>query len=256
MIISRQPSMATPALGYHPLYARLFCTLLQERGIDIDALLACAGLHRTDVASHARWIGHQHMHKLVRRARQLHPDPLLGLAWGARLGEATHGTAGTAIYSSADVRQGLHALIGLAGLRASTAHPVLREGSSHATLELAPRLPFNDVHDILFDAMALMVLQMLAPLLGKAIGQVKVSMPFAAPDRHAHYHRYFPCDLGWGAPQLIFRLPLALLDQACPLADANVHQGAMRQCELELLAADSSVAARVAGQLARQHDRF
>jgi AraC-like DNA-binding protein len=95
------------------------------------------------------------------------------------------------------------------------------------------------------------VLHLIAAALGQLPAGVRVGMPVAAPHWVAQYGRYFPVEIAFGQPALVFHVSREVCDLPCLGADRHGHAMAYAECD-EALAeqAGRSVAQCVAALLA------
>lgn len=240
------------APGYHPIYARVLCAAAEAHGIAAAQLLARAGLGEADIGVQAVRVSHDQMNALIAAARSLWPDPRLALEWGARVGNNVHGIAGAAFLSSRDVRQAMTILCAVAALRSTTVQVSVAESDDISWLQIVEVLPMNDEREFLLAGLATVLVQLLSVMLGPASTRLLIELPLQAVPWAAACAGIFPSAPRFEAPNLRFGVPIELLDQLCPTADAEAHAAAMRQCALDTLNLSGKLAARIAAYLAQQ----
>lgn len=240
---------ARASSGYHPVYARLLLTTLEQRHIPLQGLLAEAGLREDDLAPSVASVSHAQLRRLMAAARKRCADPLLALEWGALIRDSMHGAASTAVLSSPNLRQAIHVIARMGPLRGTIIRPHLVETRRHAWIEIGEALPRDDLHDFLFSGIASMLAQMLASLLGPAARQLSVELPMDKPAWAESARHFFPGALRFGAKLLRFGLPTGLLERPCPAADPAIHAAALRLCELDAQGLQSSLEERVSSLL-------
>lgn len=238
-------------LLYHPVYARLLCDTLAQRGIPRERVLQDAGLQLADIDYQAGHLDHARFNALLRAARRHCPDPLLPFEWGSSARETVHGMPGTAIMCSRDLRQALGTLCQLISLRGSTFRGELQESDGQVRLSFSDWVSEADLHDVITCALSLLLVRMLAALLGAQADQLGVELPVPLPAAPERIAGYFPGPVRFAAPTLCLTLPANLLDLPCPGADAHTHAAALRQCELDLLGLQGDLASRLRAHLAR-----
>jgi AraC-like DNA-binding protein len=249
-------SLAPADAVFHPLYARLLFHALQDRGLDGRAALAAAGLSDERIGAEARHLTFAEMHALMRAARSICPDPLLALEWGALARDSVHGIASAAILSSRDVREALTTLCTVAALRATIVRFRMVEDGEEARLEIEESTPLHELHDFLFMALAVLLAQLLAAVLGPAGSRMRIDLPVGRQPWVDGGERAFPCPVRFAAARLCLHLPQDLLARPCPAADARTHEAAMRQCALDAMALHGALSARVAAYLGQQAGRY
>jgi AraC-like DNA-binding protein len=252
MSLSSVPRRSVPAYALHPVYLRLLCDALAERGLDVPALLSAAGLSTANIAESAPPVNFPQVLALLRLVGHQCRDPLLPISWGRRIRPNVHGVVSTAIFSSNDVRQALQTAVALSSVRSTSFRPALREEGGRTRLEYDALVPLYEQHQFLTTAIAFMVIQVLRELLGRAIARVCVEFPFAAPAWAAERERHCPSEAVFDAPRLAFSMPTELLARALPSADVHTHEAAMRQCRIDMLGLTASLSSRVAAFLANR----
>jgi AraC-like DNA-binding protein len=188
----------------------------------------------------------------MRAARRMCPDPLLALEWGALARDSVHGIASTAALSSRDVREALTTLCTVAALRATIVRFRILEDSEGARLEIEEATRLHELHDFLFAALAVLLAQLVAAVLGPAGARMRIDLPMKRQPWVDGCERAFPCPVRFAAARLCLHIPNELLARPCPSADARTHQAAMRQCALDAMALHGALSARVAAHLGQQ----
>jgi len=239
------------APSFHPVYPRLLCTALRNRGLDPRVALESSGLTAARLDAAAGRLSLEEMRRLTRAARALCPDPVLALEWGALGREGVHGAASTAVLSSRTVGAALRMLPLVTALRTTAIVARVRETARQARLEFEQVQPLGEMRGFLLAALAVVNARVLESLLGAAGSRVTVELPLAPPARPEQWQRYFQGSLRFGAARLAYGIPHDLLERECPAADDFTHEAALRQCELEARGLHSTAAARIGAQLAR-----
>ena len=241
---------APGSLLYHPVYARLLCEVAQEHGLPVTDILREAGLSAARIDSTAQHIGHAQMNALIRSVRARCDDPLLPFELGAKARSDVHGLPGIAMLCSRDLRQGLSTLCQLSSLRSSQFRGQLSESAGDVRLDFMPVSPIHDLQEFICAALGLILAQLLASMLGEQRRQLRVGLPMPSPECAETVASWFPCPVAFNAPTLSVSLPLALLDQPCPAADAHTHAVALRQCALDQMGLQGDLASRLRAHLA------
>lgn len=242
--------------GYHPIYARVLCTVAAERGVDSARLLSVAGITATDIDASAVRVSHAQMNALIDAVRSLCDDPRIALDWGNRVGNTVHGIAGTAFLSSKDVRQAMTVLCAVASLRSTTVHTSVVEDDSFSWLALSEALPMLETRNFLLAAVAVMIARLLEVILGRGINQVIIELPLPSSQWAKACEEYFSVTPQFNVPTLRFGVPSTFLDRPCPTADPEAHAAAMRQCALDTMNLSVNLSARIGAYLAQQSGEF
>ena len=247
---SHNRTSAPGSLLYHPVYARLLCEVAQQHGLPVTELLDEAGLNPARIDSTAQHIGHVQMNALIRAVRARCDDPLLPFELGAKARSDVHGLPGIAMLCSRDLRQGLATLCQLSSLRSSQFRGQLSENGGEVRLDFMPVSPIHDLQEFICAALGLMLAQLLGSMLGEQRQHLRVGLPMPRPACADTVIGWFPCPVTFNAPTLSVSLPLALLDQPCPAADAHTHAVALRQCALDQMGLQGDLASRLRAHLA------
>ncbi len=243
----------TPAPGsllYHPVYARLLCEVAKDHDLPVADILREAGLSAARIDSAAQHIGHAQMNALIRGVRARCDDPLLPFELGAKARSDVHGLPGIAMLCSRDLRQGLATLCQLSSLRSSQFRGQLSENAGEVRLDFMPVSPIHDLQEFICAALGLILAQLLGSMLGEQRQQLRVGLPMRPPACADTVISWFPCPVTFNTPTLSVSLPLALLDQPCPAADAHTHAVALRQCALDQMGLQGDLASRLRAHLA------
>ena len=252
LLSQRSPVPAT----LHPVYLRLFCETLQRRGVaELPGLLRAAGLPAAlDEVSEP--VELRHALSFIRLARRQCSDALLAVEWGRRVRSNMHGNVGTAIFSSANLRQALQSLVTLMPLRCANLRLSLRESGSQLRLCYEPALPLYELEEFIATVTVFALQDLMHSLLGRQLNRVCFELPFAPPVWVAQRGAVCSSELLFHAPMLAARLPLELLDRALPSADAPAHAAALRQCQPDLRRSATRLSERLAAYLGAQAETF
>ena len=253
---TQRPISALVEPGYHPIYARVLCTIATERGVDSARLLSAAGMTDADIATSATHVSHAQMNALIDAVRALCDDPRIALDWGARVGNTVHGIAGAAFLSSKDVRQAMTVLCAVLALRSTTVHASVVELDSYSWLELSEALPMLETRNFLLAGVAVMISRLLEVILGRGFAQVKIELPLSKAQWGVACEEYFSVSPKFNATKLRFGVPASFLDRACPTADPDAHAAAMRQCALDTMNLSVKLSTRIGAYLAQHSGRF
>ncbi|HWS26560.1 MAG TPA: AraC family transcriptional regulator ligand-binding domain-containing protein [Xanthomonadales bacterium] len=222
-----------PAL--HPLYLRLLCALLVQRGIDPDPLLADAQLSRRTCDSDDGLIAYAPAHALIVAALERSASPWLGLAFGAAAQTHAHGIVGNAALSSPTLDAALQTITRYAVLRTRAVRLLLEPGEAQTTLRIVPQFELRAAGGFLCDALLVVIERMLEALSGQRLRSARFLLPQSAPVWAARYRDYLSGQIefdaaGW--PGVV--LDRSFLAQPCLTADASAHARAVLECDREL----------------------
>lgn len=245
---ARKPQPGEPF--YRAAYLRPLLATLRARGVDPAPLLAQAQFSGSDFDDPGACLSYRRVLRLCEGIRRAVPDPRLALEWGQHLNEHAHGMPGLAVITAPTVAQALRTLDAVSMLRSTAIHAVVKPGTRSCRLSMQQRVPLGENTEFILTPVAMMVAHLLRLVLGRASGQLRVELPFRNPAWAADAERFFGCGVRLHLPQIAFELPNACLARPNPLADAESHAVAIRQCQLERLRVSQSLRHRVTRHLA------
>lgn len=240
---------------YRAVYARLLCSALSARGVDTGSLLAEVGLTDAALAEAHAWLDFDQFTRLCEAARSRCPDPLLAFDWGRRITDNAHGLSGIAVTSAPDVITALQTLRRVSVLRSTTVQAELAIDKEVARLSYREILPLGKLREFLHVPLTMLLVRLLEAVLGDAVSEMHIELPFPSPTWAAECEDHFPCPVHFDATCLCILLPTHLLGRRTPMADMAAHQGALRQCELDRLGLDQGMLPRITAYLASHAER-
>jgi AraC-like DNA-binding protein len=234
-----------------PIYARQLRMLLQQGAIDGDRVLAAAQLDWATLLTDDRRLPQDTVTRLVTSAIAATGKPWLGLDLAASLPVTAHGALGIAAVTARDIAGLLAVLARYSSLRNAAFSWELKITPQGAVLQATEQVDWGEARGFVLDMMVGGVLHLIAAALGQLPAGVRVGMPVAAPHWVAQYGRYFPIEIAFGQPALVFHVSREVCDLPCLGADRHGHAMAYAECD-EALAeqAGRSVAQCVAALLA------
>ena len=243
----------TPSI--HPAYARLLCMLLRSHGVDVDAALAPAGLCWSELATGEQWLSQATVNRLALAALSATGRPGLGIELGRAVPLSAHGTLGYAVVASRDLRQALEVVARFGALRHHGLHYALQPAANGgAVLRVHESLAPGEARRLVLDTVFGTCLRLMETVIGQPLPGLAVDLPLAEPAWRSEYQACVDGTLRFGAPQLAFHLPRALLALPCLTADAAAFDLACQQLEAALALAPSAAtsASRVRALLGPQ----
>ncbi len=212
-------------------YATELIKLLQSKQVSPGQALLGTGLTWERVQSGEQIVRKPHMQTLVRNARQLCPEPDLGLQYGSRLNTNTHGILGFALLSCSNLRE----VVGVWLKYHSIIHSDLRldhweeDGTSvlAATLSAESRSEQVFAKEVLFAS----VYTTVSFLLNEPPDWAELWFDYPAPDYAQRYAEVFHKLPRFAQAQCQLRAPLALLDKSLPSANPAAARMYQQQCE-------------------------
>lgn len=231
-VAARPSRWHEPAL--HPLYLRLFATLLTGHGVDATALLARHALPWRNASDDDQLLPFTAVHDAIIDAIALTGRPWLGLEFGALAQPFSHGQVGFATAASDTLGDALNTLARFAELRTRAVRFVLHLDGRHAVLQLRESFDLGQARLFVLEACLVIVDRLLQALAGPAFTGAHYDLPWAPPAWAGAYSQYLSAPVQHGAATLAMRFPRALLNCACLGADAASFHLARRECERRL----------------------
>lgn len=246
-----------PAL--HPIYLRLLCALLVQRGIDPEPMLAAAQISRRAIDSDNALIPYAPAHALIVAALDASNCPWLGLAFGAAAQTHAHGSLGNAALSSPTLESALFTITRYLGLRTRVVRFVVEAGDTETLLRIVPLFDLGPAAGFLGDALAVIIERMLEALSGQRLRGARHRLAHASPPWAARYRDYLSGQVEFGVPGWPgLALDRDFLAQPCLTADAGAHARACLECDRELARSEhaASLTERVQSLLLACTDDF
>jgi len=226
----------------HPTYARLLCLMLRGAGIEVEPLLASAGLSGPRLAVQTQMMEFERLLPLIRAALAVGPQPACALGLGLSLGQRTelsaHGALGYAVVSSPDLRQALRTVARFAGLRNELLRFDLHAmAGGGLALHCVERADLADARGFVLGMVLGTMLRLIDTVLGQRLEGLLIELPFeclAHPHAESLLQGCFSGTVQGSASGLRLCFSETLLGQACLTADPRAHQVAWQDCEREL----------------------
>lgn len=239
-------------------YARPIADHLRSMGVGAAGWPLKDGISEARLAEPDGVLSYAAFRRLVLDAIAAAQEPALGLFVGARLVASTHGMVGMAAVRASTVRQALDVVEQFAQLRSSLITIAREVTPFEARLVFNEVLPLGDIQRPVFEAVVLSIKNILDDITMGAAEVREVAFPFEAPEYAALARDMFGCRVRYGQEWAGFATPVEVLDLPVRLADPAAFEEAARICqrELELIAAEASVSARVRRLLLEDHKGF
>ncbi|HSC84039.1 MAG TPA: AraC family transcriptional regulator ligand-binding domain-containing protein, partial [Pseudomonas sp.] len=245
-----QPSVSPLQPCLHPIYARLLCAALRQRGFSEAQLVEGTGLDWAQLHGDNRHLCFAQVQRLLRRAMQLTDCPWLGLQIGCATQISAHGPVGYAAAACADLRSVLQVVERFSVLRLSSLRLTGGLEGERYCLRAAEDFDLGDVREHILATIAGVHRRLLEAVCGELpLADLEFRFPFAEPPWGAHYRELLGPGVSFDAPDYSLSLPLAWLDRPSLSADAGAARLALRDCEHQLLGAQQGGAWRERVQL-------
>lgn len=239
-------------------YVRHIRDQVRSVGADVPAWLAGCGLTAGALEGPSLTIGQAGFERLVLGAIQATGEPALGLFVGQRLVASAHGMLGYAALSSGTIREALALLERYSGVRTSLLAVSTSSARGVVRVRFSEALPLGAVRRPLLEAVVLSIKNVLGVMSMGACPVLEVAFPFEAPEYAPLARELFGCEVRYGRAWAGFALPANAMDARLAMADPEASREAAQICQRELdrLAADESIAARVRRALFDKQGEF
>ena len=231
-----EPSLVPLQPCLHPIYARLLCAALRQRGFTEDDILSVTGLDWQHLHRDNRPLNFAQVQRLVRRAIVLTDCPWLGLEVGCATPVSAHGPVGYAAALCPDLRGVLQVLERFSVLRLSSLRLSGGVEGERYRIRVDELFDLGDVREHILTSLAGVCLRLLEAVCGGLPeGRLEFAFPFAEPPWGARYRELLGPHVSFAAEACSVCLPLAWLDRPSLSADAQAARIALRDCEHQLL---------------------
>ncbi|SIQ14965.1 AraC family transcriptional regulator [Aquipseudomonas alcaligenes] len=231
-----EPSLVTLQPCLHPIYARLLCAALRQRGFAEAEIVAGTGLDWDHLHSDNRPLSFAQAQRLIRRAIVLSGCPWLGLEMGCGMPVSVHGPVGYAASLCADLRGVLQVLERFSVLRLSSLRLSGREEGERYRVTGEELFDLGDAREHILATAAGVCLRLLEAVCGPLpAGRLQFAFPFPEPPWAARYLELLGPGVSFSAECYAVSVPLEWLDRPSLSADAQAARIALRDCEHQLL---------------------
>ena len=229
------PSLSALQPCLHPIYARLLCAALRQRGFAEAQILGATGLGWEQLHRDNRPLNFAQVQRLVRRALQLSDCPWLGLELGCNMPVSAHGPVGYAAALCPDLRGVLGVLERFSVLRLSSLRLSGEVCGDRYRVVFAELIDLGDAREHILASLAGVCLRLLEAVCGALPdSSLSFAFPFAEPAWSARYRERLGPGVSFGAARFSVELPLAWMDRPSLSADPQAARLALRDCEHQL----------------------
>jgi len=258
LTIARRSSVKaeSPALPVH--YIRVIADRVRERGADVDAWLAEAGLTGASLADASLTISRERFERLVTGSLTFTDEPALGLFVGERLVASTHGILGYAAVNAGTLREAMELLERYSQLRLALLEVSHDERGGQVRLRFTESEALGAMRRPVLEAVLLSVKNILDAITMGACAVTAVAFAFERPAHAALARDMFRCEVRYGQSWTGMIMPRELLDVPLKMADPEAFRDAAALCrkELDKLNARESLARRVHRLLLERQGAF
>ncbi|CAA0126352.1 putative HTH-type transcriptional regulator [Halioglobus japonicus] len=225
------PNTTTPAQ-----YILILIDMIEQRGCDLDKLLAGTSLANTGISTIGARIPDEDFNQLVNNALELTGDKTLGLKLGFRLNLSAHAVLGQAFMTCTDLAQAIELFLKYNHLLASDLHFEFETIDEQCILTIVNTPPGNVFTEFGYELFYGALINTLRGLLNAPDLSLCMEFPYPRPEHHAMYYEMFGDDVHFDSPQgrILFRQEL--LDT--PLPSSNPVLRNLYEAECARLLAD------------------
>lgn len=210
-------------------YVRTLLGVLDARGVDVPALRAALHLDAALDDPNGR-LAPELVRRIWERGIALTGDALLGLEVAAAARPSTFRALGLAAATAASLTDALALMLRYYRLVSeSGALTAQRDADGDVAIVYTEQLQRVRLLPQQVEAIVGGILVMARTLAERALVPVAVELRHALPGPMHAYRRFFGCDVRFGQPANVLRLPASEMTRPLPQADADVHRA---HCEL------------------------
>ena len=217
----------------HPMALIQYMT---ELGVDRRGLLQGTDIHEDYEEIGGKYISYKQYAKLIVNAKELSQNPILGLAFGEKLGFSAHGLIGLGMLASTSIYEALKLAVHYKQFVSAVTHVELknhkRSGETSLTIE-----PAVDAGELLqfFQETLCSCFYYYAKVL-KKVDYLPVHFHFSYPQPvdTIEYEKYLNSNLHFNAPCTQMRCESSLLDASLPFSNAATVDEARQKINQQL----------------------
>jgi len=224
--ISRETVAPTAALlGFSALAAQL-----RSEGVELSELFARTGLEPGDIDNAYAPMSQAQRMAVYANAQKLSPESDVALRAGARQRISDFGICGFAMASSATFREGLE--FGIAHMQPAMPfmQPILRVQGDVAILACSPSERFGAILPFAAEFWRSSLNSLFQRVLEVPLPARRIVCNYPAPPHWRSYAQVFDCTAEFDADVLEWHFDAAILDAACPGANAITHELCRQLC--------------------------
>ena len=209
----------------------LLLNTLEQKGVDVEILLGCAGLEYLDWRDPNGKLTYADKLSIFRVANQNFPNEGLGLSLGEHASLSHFGVLGYVLSTSPNVEEAIKA--GFKYLRLNGpifSVKLIRDGELAAiqienTLEVGELLPFCSEYFLSS------IVSLFKELTGEALSIEALSLPYPNPNYAKLYDKRFQCEVTFNQNVCELRFDTSVLSQVLPTHDASTLKRYLRSCQ-------------------------
>lgn len=220
-----------PGLQFPATYSRMVARELQLDESGLPALLEGTSLTPESLFRLDREISAFDQYAIIRNGLQLSGNPAFGLQVGSRLPVSAHGPLGAAMTSAPTLGEAFAAISRFHNLRASFVRLAYHLQGERYVVEMHLQVPLDEVGLFLIEAMVASTQWSVEFMLGRPLSEAVIRLGYAPPAHAERYGDYLHGEYSFGHDVTTVSMPVGLLSQPNPFADADAFAQAILQCE-------------------------
>ena len=214
-------------------YPAMLLEIAAERGVDVDKLLAYAGLIHDIIRQKGAFISPNQYTRLTLMAAKLMNDQGIGFALGLRMRPTAHGPLGVVMLASSTMTEAVVHALNFGSIRQRSLELELSIKGDTAVLTLKELRSIGWARHFFVEGMLTGSAANLSFLLGQPLPELSLHFDIPEPAYFAPYksklpETHFACDFNE------IRFPARYLEQSLPLANRMASQEALLDCQQTL----------------------
>ncbi|UPR56439.1 AraC family transcriptional regulator [Vibrio sp. ED004] len=209
----------------------LLLNTLAQRGVDIEALLAGAGLESLDWQNPNGKLTYADKLSIFSAANQSFPHDGLGLWLGEHASLSHFGVLGYALSTSQNVGEAIKSGFKYLRLNGPIFSVKLIVDAEHAVIQIENTLEVGELLPFCNEYFLSSILSLFQELTGDALAIKALSFPYAEPSYARLYDERFQCPVTFGHTTCELRFDASVLSQALATHDAATLKRYLTSCQ-------------------------
>lgn len=209
----------------------LLLNTLEQRGVDIEKLLAGVGLDNLDWQDPNGKLSYADKLSIFSTANQSFPHDGLGLWLGENASLSHFGVLGYALSTSQNVGEAIKSGFKYLRLNGPIFSVKLIVDADHAVIQIENTLEVGDLLPFCNEYFLSSILSLFQELTGDALAIKALSFPYAEPSYAKLYDERFQCPVTFGHSACELRFDASVLSQALATHDAATLKRYLTSCQ-------------------------
>lgn len=214
------------------VYIRLLVDMLQEQGVDPDALLEGTGIELPLLADPTYLLSLEQEMEVYEQAERLSPSPDWALRVGQRTSPTTQGVLGYMVLTSIDIEHALKLIVKFLKLSGSASGAELRQhGDGDYEIRLIDVVQRPTIHRSTVEELFSTIITSLREFTRGAFSAQRICFDYPAPHHLAAYEEIFGCPLHFDHEYSALVVAQQDLSRGLPTWNPLMFKACERQCE-------------------------